>query len=121
MAPQLDALRAVPGLAVAVLVGADGLALSQVGEGADLLAAELTALRTSMLRTARRLGVGEITRLSFTTGNLEVVALTHGDYVLGAAVMRGNDTRQAQQALAQVMSDLAASAALPAEPGGEAQ
>ncbi|MFC6617310.1 roadblock/LC7 domain-containing protein [Deinococcus radiophilus] len=98
-------MRAVPGLSVAALLGADGLTLATVGEGAELLAAELSGLSSALNRLDRRLGVGEVSRLAFTTANLEVITLSRGGYTLAAALMRGTDTQAAQQLMARLMED----------------
>ncbi|MCY1702097.1 roadblock/LC7 domain-containing protein [Deinococcus sp. SL84] len=119
MAPRLDGLRELPGVSAAALVGRDGLPLAALGEGADLLAAELTALRGSLDRLGRRLGVDEVSRLALTTPTLEVVALAQGDYVLGAALVRGIDTSAARQRLAALMDEVQRS--LPAAEAGADQ
>lgn len=103
MAPRLDSLRELPGVSAAALLGCDGLPLAAVGEGADLLAAELAALRGPLDRLGRRLGVNDVSRLALTTPTLEVVALCRGDYTLGAALVRGVDTSAARQQLAALM------------------
>lgn len=103
---RLDPLRTVPGVVAAALVGNDGLPLEAIGEGGEFLAAELTSLRVGLDRTGRRLGAGSITRLAFTSERVEVVAVTSGDFVLGAALTRGHDTRLAQQLLARLALDL---------------
>ncbi|GHG05815.1 hypothetical protein GCM10017783_18040 [Deinococcus piscis] len=106
MAPRLDSLRELPGVSAAALLGTDGLPLAAVGEGAELLAAELASLRGSLDRLGRRLGVGEVSRLALTTPTLEVVALAQGEYTLGAALARGVDTSAARQHLAALMEDV---------------
>ena len=98
---KLGVLRTQPGIVAGVLVGPDGLPLEMVGEG-DVLAAELAELRHWIDRATERLQAGRVTRIAFTSERMEVVAMASGDYVLGAAVMRGNDTRAAQQALARL-------------------
>lgn len=103
MAPRLDGLRELPGVSAAALLGTDGLPLAAVGEGAELLAAELAALRRPLDRLGLRLGVGEVSRLALTTPTLDVVALCRGDYTLGAALVRGVDASAAQQRLAALM------------------
>ncbi|UBV41702.1 roadblock/LC7 domain-containing protein [Deinococcus taeanensis] len=102
----LDPLRTLPGVIAAAVVGPDGLALESHGDGGDGMAAELAALRTQLDRTGRRLGAGEVTRIAFTSERVEVVAVTTGDFILGAAMTRGTDTRTAQQTLARVALDL---------------
>ncbi|WP_291426677.1 roadblock/LC7 domain-containing protein [Deinococcus sp.] len=103
---RLEALKSVPGLVAGVLVGEDGLPLETVGEGGEALAAELASLRGTVSRISTRMGAGRVTRLSFTSERMEVVAIASGDYVLGAAVMRGHDTRAAQQALARLALEM---------------
>lgn len=103
---KLDPLRSVPGLVAAALVGEDGLPIEFIGEGGEALAAELAALRTGITRVSERMGAGRVTRLSFTSERMEVVALASGDYVLGTAIMRGNDTRPAQQAIARLALEI---------------
>jgi predicted regulator of Ras-like GTPase activity (Roadblock/LC7/MglB family) len=103
---KLDVLHTLPGLVAAALVGRDGLALETVGEGGEALAAELAALRDSAERVGRRLGGGAVSRFALTGEKIEILALTAGDYVLGAALARGVDTRPAQQQLAQLIQEL---------------
>lgn len=103
---KLDVLHTLPGLVTAALVGRDGLALETVGEGGEALAAELAALRDSAERVGRRLGGGAVSRFALTGEQIEILALTAGDYVLGAALARGVDTRPAQQQLAQLIQEL---------------
>ncbi len=103
---RIDALRSLPGVIAAALVGPDGLALDSHGEGGDVLAAELASLRATLDRTGRRLGAGEVTRIAFTSERVEVVAVTSGQFLLGAAMLRGSDTRATQQALARIALDL---------------
>ncbi|GAA5531639.1 roadblock/LC7 domain-containing protein [Deinococcus aluminii] len=103
---RLGPLRAVPGVVAAALVGLDGLPLEVIGEGGDALAAELASLRVGLDRIGRRLGAGNVTRVAFTSERVEVVAVTSGDFVLGVALMRGQDTRMAQQLLARLALDL---------------
>ncbi|WP_261663703.1 roadblock/LC7 domain-containing protein [Deinococcus sp. Marseille-Q6407] len=121
MAPRLGSLRELPGVSAAALVGRDGLPLAAAGEGADLLAAELAALRESLDRLGRRLGVGEVSRVAFTMPALEVVALSQGDYTLGAALVRGMDTSAAQQRLAALMDEVLAQLPHLAPADGQAQ
>ncbi|MFC5849074.1 roadblock/LC7 domain-containing protein [Deinococcus petrolearius] len=102
----LDALRTLPGLVAAALVGRDGLALETVGEGGEALAAELAALRADAERVGRRLGGGAVSRLTLTSEGVEIVALNAGDLVLCAALARGVDTRPAAQQLARLIQDL---------------
>ncbi|MBZ9753081.1 roadblock/LC7 domain-containing protein [Deinococcus sp. HMF7620] len=102
----LDPLRTLPGVVAAALVGPDGLTIEGHGDGGDALAAELSALRVGMDRTCRRLGAGEVTRIAFTSERIEVVAVTIADFILGAAMTRGTDTRNAQQTLARIVLDL---------------
>ena len=104
---KLDALHTLPGLVAAALVGRDGLALETVGEGGEALAAELAALRAGAERVGRRLGGGAVSRLALTGEQVEILALMAGDYVLGAALTRGVDTRAAGQGLARLIQDLA--------------
>lgn len=99
---KLDPLRTVPGVVAAALVGDDGLPIEAIGEGNEALAAELASLRQTVNRISERLGAGRVTRLAFTSERMEIVALSSGDYLLGAAVQRGNDTRPAQQVLARL-------------------
>lgn len=104
---KLDPLRAVPGVVASALVGPDGLALEQLGEGGEVLAAELAALQTDLDRLGRRLGAGQVTRLAFTSERVEVVAVSSGEFLLGVALKRGFDTRAAQQLLARLALELA--------------
>ena len=106
MSARFDALRPLPGVVAAALVGPDGLPIELLGEGGDALAAELAALRVSLDRVCRRLGAGEVTRLAFTSERVEVVAVTSSDFILGAAQTRGTDTRAAQQLLARLALEL---------------
>lgn len=103
---RIDALKGIPGVVAAALVGPDGLPLESNGDGGDALAAELSSLRASLDRTGRRLGAGEVTRIAFTSERVEVVAVASGDFVLGAALARGSDTRSAQQTLARLAVEL---------------
>ncbi|MFC4636888.1 roadblock/LC7 domain-containing protein [Deinococcus hohokamensis] len=103
---KLDPLRNLPGVVASALIGPDGLPLDAYGEGADVLAAEMASLRGSLDRTSRRLGAGDVTRISFTTERIEVVAVTSGEYILGAVMLRGSDTRAIQQALARLALDV---------------
>ncbi|GHG16243.1 hypothetical protein CBQ26_17330 [Deinococcus indicus] len=102
----IDPLRTLPGVIAAALVGPDGLPIETHGDGGDAMAAELSALRASLDRTGRRLGAGEVTRIAFTSERIEVVAVSSGDFVLGAAMARGTDTRTAQQTLARLALEL---------------
>lgn len=99
---KLDPLKNVPGLVAGVLVAEDGLPIEAVGDGGEALAAELASLRATISRISSRMGAGRVTRVAFTSERMEIVAIASGDYILGAAVMRGNDTRPAQQALARL-------------------
>ncbi len=101
--PLLD----VPGVRGAALVGVDGLPLEAYGEDAEVLAAELSALRASLERLSRRLSGGAVTRLAWTSERLEVVAISVGEHTLGVSVARGGDTRPAQLELARAAADLA--------------
>lgn len=103
---RIDPLRTIPGVVASALVGPDGLPIESYGDGGDALAAELTSLRTSLDRTGRRLGAGEVTRIAFTSERVEVVAVASGNFVLGAALARGSDTRTAQQTMARLALDL---------------
>lgn len=103
---KIDALRNLPGVVASALISPDGLPLDAYGEGADVLAAELASLRDSLDRTSRRLGAGDVTRIAFITERIEVVAVTTGDYTVGAVMLRGSDTRTIQQALARLALDL---------------
>lgn len=103
---KIDVLRDLPGVIASALVGPDGLPVEASGDGGDVLAAELTALRTVLDRLGRRLGAGEVSRIALTSERVEVVAITSGDYVAGAALSRSSDTRSAQQALAKLVLDL---------------
>lgn len=103
---RIDPIKQVPGVIASALVGPDGLPLESYGDGGDALAAELTSLRTSLDRTGRRLGAGEVTRIAFTSERVEVVAVASGQFVLGAALARGSDTRTAQQTLAKLALEL---------------
>ena len=103
---SIDALSTLPGVVALALVGTDGLPVESQGEGGDALAAELAALRPALDRIGRRMGAGEVTRLTFTSERIEVVALASVGYVLGAALGRGQDTRAAQQALAKLALEL---------------
>ncbi|MFC3835097.1 roadblock/LC7 domain-containing protein [uncultured Deinococcus sp.] len=102
----IDALQGLSGVVAAALVGPDGLPIESQGEGGDALAAELAALRATFDRVGRRLGAGDVTRLTMTSERVEVVAVTSGQHVIGVALARGQDTRSAQQALARVALDL---------------
>lgn len=103
---KLDALTSLPGMVASALVGPDGLPIESYGDGGEVLAAELASLRTSLDRTGRRLGSGEVTRLTFTSDRIEVVALAVGDFMMGVALVRSSDTRGAQQALAKLALDI---------------
>lgn len=103
---KLDALTNIPGVIASALVGPDGLPIESNGDGGEVLAAELAALRTGLDRMGRRLGSGEVTRLAFTSDRIEVVALAVGDWMLGAALVRSSDTRSAQQALARLAHEV---------------
>ena len=103
---KLRALLAVPGLHSAALVGPDGLALEAHGELGEQLAAEVAALRLGMDRSSRRLGGGALTRLAFTTEQLEVVAVAAGIHTAALAMPRGSDTRAAQLELARLATEL---------------
>lgn len=103
---RIDPIKTVSGVIASALVGPDGLPLESYGDGGDALAAELTSLRTSLDRTGRRLGAGEVTRIAFTSERVEVVAVASGQFVLGAALARGSDTRTAQQTLAKLALEL---------------
>lgn len=103
---KLETLRTVPGLVAGVLVGPDGLPIESVGDGSEALAAELASLRGTVTRISERLGAGRVTRLAFTSERMEIVAMASGDYVLGAALMRGNDTRLVQQTLARLALEI---------------
>ena len=99
---RLDTLSNLLGVRACALVGEDGLPLEMQGELGDVLAAELAALRGSSERAGRRLGAGQMTRLAFTSDLIEVVAVFTGSFTLGAALLRGTDTRTAQQTLARI-------------------
>lgn len=103
---RLDALSVLPGVRACALVGEDGLPLEMTGELGDALAAELASLRGGADRTGRRLGVGQITRMTFTSDLVEVVAVFAGEFTVGAALLRGSDTRPAQQTLAKIAVNL---------------
>ncbi|MFD2610026.1 roadblock/LC7 domain-containing protein [Deinococcus taklimakanensis] len=103
---KLAALRQLPGVIASALVGPDGLPLEAHGEGSEVLAAELAALRSCTERANRRLGAGDISRLAFTSERIEVVAVTSGPFILGAAMLRGSDTRTTQQTLARLALEL---------------
>ncbi|MDV6375146.1 roadblock/LC7 domain-containing protein [Deinococcus arenicola] len=105
---KLAALNDVPGVVASALVGPDGLPIESYGDGGGALAAELAALRGSLDRMERRLGSGEITRLTVTSERIEIVALAAGKFTLGVALVRGHDTRSAQQTLAKLAQDVAA-------------
>ena len=104
---RLDTLSSLPGVRACALVGQDGLPLEMQGELGDALAAELAALRASSERVGRRLGLGQVTRLAFTSDLVEVVAVFTGNFAIGAALLRGTDTRTAQQTLARIAVTLA--------------
>lgn len=110
---RLDTLRSLSGVRACALVGEDGLPLEMQGELGDVLAAELASLRASSERVGRRLGTGQMTRLTFTSDLIEVVAVFTGSFTLGAALLRGTDTRSAQQALARIAAGLSAPGGLP--------
>ena len=110
---RLDTLRSLPGVRACALVGEDGLPLEMQGELGDVLAAELASLRASSERVGRRLGAGQMTRLAFTSDLIEVVAVFTGGFTLGAALLRGTDTRSAQQALARIAAGLGTPGGLP--------
>ena len=99
---RLSTLSTLPGVRACALVGEDGLPIELQGELGDALAAELAALRASSERAGRRLGIGQVTRMSITSDVSEIVAVFTGNYAVGAALLRGTDTRSAQQALAKV-------------------
>lgn len=99
---RLDALSGLAGLRAAALVGHDGLPIEAQGELGDVLSAELASLQGYAERLTRRLGAGQVSRLTFTSDTAEVVALVVGEFVLGAALARGTDTRPAQQVLARL-------------------
>jgi predicted regulator of Ras-like GTPase activity (Roadblock/LC7/MglB family) len=105
---RLDILSGLPGVRSCALVGEDGLPLEMQGELGEALAAELAALRAGTERVGRRLGLGQVTRLAFTSDLVEVVAVFAGDFAVGVALLRGTDTRTAQQALARIAVTLAA-------------
>jgi predicted regulator of Ras-like GTPase activity (Roadblock/LC7/MglB family) len=104
---RLDTLSVLAGVRACALVGEDGLPLELNGELGDSLAAELASLRSSADRTGRRLGVGQVTRMTFTSDLVEVVAVFAGEFTVGAALLRGSDTRMAQQVLARIAVGLA--------------
>ena len=99
---RLDLLSNLTGVQSCALVGQDGLPLEMQGELGEALAAELAALQLSSERLGRRLGVGQVTRLAFTSDLADVVAVFTGGFALGAVLQRGTDTRSAQQTLARV-------------------
>lgn len=99
---RLDTLSGLPGVRACALVGEDGLPLETQGEQGDALAAELAALRAGSDRVGRRLGLGQVTRLAFTSDLVEVVAVFTGNFAVGVALLRGTDTRVAQQTLARI-------------------
>ena len=99
---RLDLLSNLLGVQASALVGHDGLPLEMQGELGELLAAELAALQLASERLGRRLGLGRITRLAFTSDASDVVAVFTGSFALGAVLQRGVDTRAAQQTLARV-------------------
>ena len=103
---RLDLLRTIPGVVASTLVGPDGLPIEVVGEAGEALAAELASFRTGLERMGRRLGTGTVTRVAFTSERVEVVAVTLGEFTLGAALLRGHDTRAAQQALARLAVEI---------------
>ncbi|GGJ60483.1 roadblock/LC7 domain-containing protein [Deinococcus aquiradiocola] len=105
---RLNALSTLPGVRACALVGDDGLPVEMQGELGDALAAELASLRSTSERVGRRLGVGQVTRIAFTSDLVEVVAVTTAGYTVGAALLRGSDTRVAQQTLAKIAVNLAA-------------
>jgi predicted regulator of Ras-like GTPase activity (Roadblock/LC7/MglB family) len=104
----IDALQGLPGVVAAALVGPDGLPIEAQGEGGDALAAELASLRVTFDRVGRRLGAGDVTRLSMTSERIEVVAVSSANHVIGVALARGQDTRSAQQTLARLALELTA-------------
>ena len=117
---RLDTLSSLPGVRACALVGEDGLPLEMQGELGDVLAAELASLRGSSERAGRRLGAGQMTRLAFTSDLIEVVAVFTGSFTLGAALLRGTDTRTAQQTLARIaigLNDIGQIAAGQTAPG----
>lgn len=93
-------------MVAAVLVGEDGLPIESLGEGGEALAAELASLRTTLIRISERMGAGRVTRVAFTSERMEIVAIASGDYLLGTAIQRGNDTRPAQQAIAKLALEI---------------
>lgn len=103
---KLAALLGVPDVHAAVLVGEDGLALEAIGEDAELLAAELAELHRPLARASRRLGAGEITRVSFGTARFDVLALRAGSVLVAVSLPHGADTRPAQLELARVATAL---------------
>ncbi|THF88530.1 roadblock/LC7 domain-containing protein [Deinococcus sp. KSM4-11] len=102
----IDALNGLPGVIAAALVGPDGLPIESQGEGGDPLAAELASLRATFDRIGRRLGAGDVTRLTLTSERVEVVAVSSANHVIGVALTRGQDTRSAQQTLARLALEL---------------
>ena len=90
----------------AALVGPDGLPIESQGEGGDPLAVELASLRATFDRIGRRLGAGDVTRLTLTSERVEVVAVSSANHVIGVALTRGQDTRSAQQTLARLALEL---------------
>lgn len=115
MSQLLTPLLDLPGVAGAVLSGPDGLSLEAHGQYSELLAAELTALRHTLERGARRGGLRGISRLTLMTDELEIVAVVSQQHLAALALSRGEDTRQAQQALARVALDLTLPAETPHE------
>lgn len=103
---KLDLITNITGVIAAALVGPDGLAIEFSGDGGEILAAEVSALKENLERTSRRLGAGEVTRISFTSERVEVVAVASNQFILCAAMARGLDTRLAQQTLAKLALEL---------------
>ncbi|MFC4455634.1 roadblock/LC7 domain-containing protein [Deinococcus sonorensis] len=104
---RLDPLMSIPGVRSSALVGEDGLPVEMLGEGGDLLAAELASMRQLMDRGGRRMGLGRLSRLTFASDLAEVIALASGQFTVGVSLIRGSDSRLAQQQLARIAGSLA--------------
>nr|WP_183988088.1 roadblock/LC7 domain-containing protein [Deinobacterium chartae] len=105
----MQTLAGLPGVRVAVLAGADGLALEYAGEEvheAEQYAAELAGISRALVRSASAVNGGRLLRYGFATENLEVLAVQLEDRILAVAVRRGSDTRALQIELARLAVQL---------------
>ena len=97
-------------LAAWLLLGAGNLAQAQAPAPAPAMVPIAPVTPTAGIVAPApneyRLGAGDVTRLTFTSERIEVVAVSSGGHVLGVALTRGQDTRSAQQTLARLALDL---------------